>query len=271
MQNYVTNHCPACRLTLRRTSGNTAVCPQCFRTFQIQNEAFQNPTLAVQQSSDPKLTAKIVCLAAAVIVTLVTGVFPLTIFLSIRLMKYCTQKDTQTAAQKQPAQRSGGTPLKTRSDHLHALRSLPLYDMPLGTYGERAIHQIERLEQKQKALLTMLGSDHPFIRSGNEAEEYILNNCRQILYRLEFCDQTEPEFRSRHANFLQQRLDENEKLLHDFENLVIEVTQMDLDLPEAVPCLDVLADTLHSIRTQDDTLTEFDCADNAYLQRRSFG
>lgn len=267
MQNYVNNQCPACRLSLRLSSGNTAVCPQCFRTFQLQNETLKSPSAESQsqQSADLKPTGVFALYIVGIILSIVFGAFPLTIFLSIKLMKHCRQTDLQQPAQKQ---NTGGTPLKTCADHLCALRSLPLYDMPLGSYGNRAVRQIERLEQKQKALVTMLGSDHPFIRNGNEAENYILKNCRQILYRLEFCEQSDPEFYGRHAEFLEERLDENEKVLHDFENLVIEVTQLDLDSPESAPCLDVLADTLHDLRTQDDLLTGFDCMNDTYLQRQ---
>ena len=128
--------------------------------------------------------------------------------------------------------------------------------MPLGVYGERALHQLERLEQKQEALAAMLGKNHPFIRNGDDAEIFILKNCRQVLYRLKYCDQSDPNFCRIHAEYLEERLAENEKVLGDFEKLVIEVTQLDLDTPQTAPCLDVLAETLHGVRTQDGALPD---------------
>ena len=54
---------------------------------------------------------------------------------------------------------------------------------------------------------------------------------------------------------------------------MIEVSQLDLDTPETKPCLDVLAATLHDVRTQegalpDDVMYEYD---SNMMQRRMSG
>ena len=66
-----------------------------------------------------------------------------------------------------------------------------------------------------------------------------------------YCDQNDRELRRVHAAFLNERMDDNERVLRDFENLIIEVTQMDDGLPMNAPTLDVLASTLRSVRTGD--------------------
>ena len=45
-------------------------------------------------------------------------------------------------------------------------------------------------------------------------------------------------------------------MLRDFEKLIIEVTQMNQDMPVQEPCLDVLADTLRKVRTQETVMPQ---------------
>ncbi len=275
MLNATSRKCPACSVMLQQVSGSTAVCPKCFRQFSYQNTAFRSatPTAADEKAMEQSGTA-IVLLIAGIVVTFAVGLIPIAIFLTVTLVRICKKVAENPAAQpKQMSYVPCGKQLQTRTDYLRSFGAMQLYDMPLGPYGERAMHQIEQLEQKQQALTAMLGKEHPFIKNGNEAEAYILKNCKQILYRLKYCDQTDPNLCRVHADFLEGRLADNEKILRDFENLVIEVSQLDLDTPETKPCLDVLAATLHDVRTQegalpDDVMYEYD---SNMMQRRMSG
>ncbi len=258
MRNTTNRKCPACSVMLQQVSGSTAVCPKCFRQFSYQNTAFrsQTPTAADEKDMEKSGTA-IILLIVGIVLTFSVGLLPLAVFLTVMLIKTCKKVSENPAAQPQPVRYVPcGKQLQTRGDYIRSFSAMQLYDMPLGPYGERALHQIEQLEQKQQALTAMLGKEHPFIKNGNEAETYILKNCKQILYRLKFCDQTDPDLCRAHADFLEGRLADNEKILRDFENLIIEVSQLDLDTPETKPCLDVLAATLHDVRTQDGALPD---------------
>lgn len=145
--------------------------------------------------------------------------------------------------------RGAGEQLRSADDYLRAFRTMPLEYMPLREEANRAVMQIDALKRKQLALGSMLRQDHPFIKSGNDAAAYILRNLKQVLYRLRFCDQSDPELRRMHAKYLRERLDENDRILRDFENLIIEVTQLSDDTAVTAPSLDVLAATLHSVNT----------------------
>ena len=257
MLNNTTRRCPACGVLLRQNTNNSAVCPKCFREFCYSSEAFSSKATG---STDPfegnKREIKIVLLLVGMICSLAVGLIPLAIFLIVMFVRTCAETEQNSEKKPEPRLLATGVYLKTRSDYIRVFRTVHFDEMPLGIYGARALHQLERLEQKQQALAEMLGKTHPFIRNGDEAEIYILRNCKQILYRLKYCDQNDPALCRVHADFLEERLADNEKVLRDFESLVIEVTQLNLDMPAAAPCLDVLADTLRNVRTQDGALPD---------------
>ena len=140
---------------------------------------------------------------------------------------------------------------KSSADFRSQFSALPLDTMPLGKYGWDADAQLRLLDNQKKALTEMLGKTHPFQKNAADAEQYVLNNCKQVLYRLRYCDQSDPAFCRIHAEYMQQRLAENARVLRDFEKLIIEVTQMNDDTPVQEPCLDVLADTLRNMRVQE--------------------
>lgn len=263
MLNNTTRRCPACGVILRQQNANTCICPRCYREFCYTHEAFRGRVPAAS-ANDGTREVKIFLVIIAMVLTLLTGLLPITIMLTCELVSLCKQADKAEAAKAPAKVLPTGTYLQKRSDYIRVFRTLDFGAMPLGIYGERALHQIERLEQKQEALAAMLGKTHPFIRNGDEAEVFILKNCKQVLYRLKYCDQSDPNFCRVHADYLEERLAENEKILCDFEKLVIEVTQLDLDTPETAPCLDVLAETLHNVRTQDGALPDAFSFERAY-------
>lgn len=269
MRNQTNRTCPVCGLTLHRISDDTAVCSHCFRDFQIlEGVPFRSEQGTTNSDKADTLKKMKPFIIPGIAISFATGLFPLGVMLIVMLSTLNKQEKADPAEEKPTHTNLSNSKVpKTRADYLCAFHALPRITMPLGIYADRAIRQINRLEQKQQALSTMLGKDHPFIRNGNEAEAYILKNCRQMLYRLEFCDQSSPEFCRIHAEFLEEKLAENETVLYDFEKLVIEVTQLDLDSQETPPCLDVLAETLHNVRTLDGTLPQYSYPDTLAAQR----
>lgn len=245
--------CAACGGVLQRGSGNTAVCMKCFRTYKMDTPRVTAPDRMNKPELDKDARMGLIVIFAFLAVVFAgLGLFPLVSVAIFAIVRQCVEisKMQDTAQQNNGKVRSipTGEYLRNRSDYIRRLRELPLGQMPLGIYGERAAEQIERLEVKQRGLRDMLGREHPFVRSAEEAEGYILNNCRKILWRLKFCDQTDPDFCRIHAEYMHSVLAANEKVLDDYEKLLIEVSQID-ETPRALPTLDVLAETLRQVRT----------------------
>lgn len=249
--------CAACGGVLQKGEGNTAVCMRCFRTYRLESSQLAPPRRKQELDKETRI-GLIFMMAIMAMVFMALGVIPAVVILVVGIVKQGVQvaqkssdaAESAVSEQHRETKRNipFGTYLKTRSDYLRALRGMPLGTMPLGVYGERAAEQIERLAMKQRGLRDMLGSDHPFVRSAEEAENFIFDNCRKIIWRLKYCDQTDPGFCRIHAEYMQSALEANEKVLNDYERLMIEVSQMDEPLQTA-PSLDVLAETLRSVRT----------------------
>lgn len=271
--------CPVCSTPLRSGAANTMLCPNCFRQYRMHDDAFGRSMVRLpadrqtHENAEEKYAPAIALFIFGIIFTAAIGAIPLTILFCVLLGGTVKKqkKDGELASlflpsaaqEKIPA--AAGKKLVSRADYIRMLRALELYDMPLGSYGERAISQINRLIVKQEALITLLGSDHPFIQNANDAEAYILSNCKQIIYRLKFCDQNDPCLCRMHAEFLEKRLADNDRVLNDFENLVMEVTEFNSTTPVRQPCLDVLADTLRGIRCGD--LPQEELQHVQYMQR----
>jgi hypothetical protein len=226
---------------------------KCFRTYEINSSKVCAPNRKDNKVLDKDARVGLVILFAFLAIVFTgLGIIPLAAVLVFSIAKQCVEiskmSDTVQPEDTKINVIPTGEYLKTRSDYLRRLRELPLGMMPLGIYGERAAEQIERLEMKQRGLRDMLGKDHPFVRSAEEAERYILDNCRKVLWRLKYCDQTDPDFCRVHAEYLQSTLDANETVLDDYERLLIEVSQLD-QTPRTLPTLDVLAETLRQVRT----------------------
>ena len=262
--------CPACGIALRRGTGNLAVCPKCLRSFRNTTNPSAVPIAPYAQSSPAdsalrlngdvrkrKLAAVLLSLAFC---GLIGGLYatPLVIFFAVFLIRCVIDAAADDKAETPDPQFEAVrlANLKTPAEYRAAFYNMPLDTMPLGKYGAAAAEQTVQLENKMQALREMLGKGHPFEKNADEASRYVLANCKQVLYRLRYCDQKDPALCRAHGEYLQERLQENTKVLRDFERLIIEVTQMNDDMPAQEPCLDVLADTLQTVRTRDGALPD---------------
>lgn len=242
--------CQFCGGALRTGTGRMgAQCTRCGRYYSFEQlyrlASFRQPDKKADSEKNAAMAAIVV--AAVMIFTLLLASAP---FTAVCIFPIALVLGAVKFADKcEPLPVGAAEKLSTADDYLREFRMLPLERMPLREEAGRAIMQIDLLKRKQIALASMLDQDHPFIKSGNDAAAYILNNLKQVLYRLQFCDQNDPGLRKMHAEFLRERLDENDRVLRDYENLIIEVTQMSDQTPVTAPTLDVLADTLRCIRT----------------------
>lgn len=273
--------CPACGVPLRKATGNMSVCPKCYRGFRSCETSLNVSAAPAGTTAQPVRAANdnetanrakpriIAGLVSAIFLVSMTGtieVLPFVMILVMLIVGVCVKDftiedsfiDPVTDPVKAPLAipAASGAKFRNTTDYLNQFRTLPLASMPLGRLGSEAVQQIRQLEAKQQALRELLGTNHPFEKNSQEAAKYVLANCKQILFRLRYCDQTDPALCRVHAEYIQLRLQENARVLRDFEKLIIEVTQMNDDQPVHEPCLDVLAETLRSIRTQDGTLPQ---------------
>lgn len=265
------NQCPKCGGTLRPYEDYKMICTGCLYVYDRTAGQTNRSQNANKVDIESLRALTIATLILACFVSFAVGAPVLSIILVIVFIRIMianekrrefpprTVHTVHSYAPKAQPVRTYGTTMNTKSpvtsaEYLEAFYQLNLPAMPLGKLGAEAVRQIQQLSRKQQALHDMLQPGHPFIVTGNEAEAYVLNNCKHILYRLKYCDQADQRYIREHDAYIRAKLRENEKILSDYEKLLIEITQMDDDAPILTPQMDVLADTLKSVRTYDGAL-----------------
>ena len=142
--------------------------------------------------------------------------------------------------------------LKDADDYIRAFNAWLNEETPFADYIRIAIKQLESLKRKQKALRAVLddSEDSPFLSTADEVDQYILANCKRILNRVMIYDQGDSHKFNMHAAYLQEVLGENAHVLSDFENLILEVSQIgDNATAASTPCLTELTNALRSVRS----------------------
>lgn len=145
--------------------------------------------------------------------------------------------------------------LKDTDDYIRAFHAWLDEDTPFAEHIKIAVRQLESLKRKQAALRSVLDDtkDSPFFSVAQEVDSYILANSRRILNRVMIYDQNEPHKYNMHVTYLQEILGQNAHVLSDFENLILEVSQIGDDAAEAsTPMLTELTNALRQVRTNDE-------------------
>lgn len=142
--------------------------------------------------------------------------------------------------------------LKDADDYIRAFQAWLNEDTPFAEYIRLAVNQLESLKRKQKALRAILddSKDSPFLTTANEVDQYVLANCKRILNRVMIYDKNDAHKLNMHVVYLQEVLGENAHVLSDFENLILEVSQIgDNATAASTPCLTELTNALRSVRS----------------------
>lgn len=142
--------------------------------------------------------------------------------------------------------------LKDADDYIRAFEAWLNEETPFAEYIKIAVKQLESLKRKQKALRAVLddSKDSPFLSTADEVDQYILANSKRILNRVMIYDQGDAHKYNMHAAYLQEILGENAHVLSDFENLILEVSQIgDNATAASTPCLTELTNALRSVRS----------------------
>ncbi len=148
--------------------------------------------------------------------------------------------------------------LKDADDYLKAFHAWQEEDTPFTVYINTAIKQLESLKHKQAALRSVLddSKDSPFLSVAADVDTYVLANCKRVLNRVMIYDRSEPHKFNMHVAYLQEVLGENAHVLSDFENLILEVSQIGDDATAETPCLNELTAALRSVRSRPEDFTE---------------
>lgn len=148
--------------------------------------------------------------------------------------------------------------LRDVDDYIKAFTAWLHEDTPFTDYIKMGLKQLESLKRKQRALRAVLddSKDSPFLTTANDVEVYILANCKRILNRVMIYDQGDPHKYNMHVAYLQEILGQNAHVLSDFENLILEVSQIGDDATAATPCLNELTNALRSVRSGSDGWTD---------------
>jgi len=146
--------------------------------------------------------------------------------------------------------------LKSADDYLRAFRAWLNEDTPFADHIKMAIRQLESLKRKQAALRAVLddSKDSPFLSVAQDVDTYVLANSKRILNRVMIYDSSEPHKYNMHVAYSQEVLGENAHVLSDFENLILEVSQIGDDQTAATPCLNELTAALRSVRKSSEDL-----------------
>ncbi len=138
---------------------------------------------------------------------------------------------------------------ETIEDYIAVFRNMHA-KAPACSFAGEAAYQLRQFQERKRALHFLMGSEeHPFRDAENEAEVYMLANCKRLYVRLQCCNLRLPsEIAAYDADF-QQCLNDNAVVLRDFERLTYEVSKLDEGSAPQAPALGVLADALHDVRT----------------------
>lgn len=246
-------HCPACKgVLLFRT--DVYVCSSCGKGYseeQVRNLAEYGSIEARVPMDRSTARRKIaIWIIAGVLLEILVAVCIHPIFLiltlSVHLGFFGAYLRKIRDAVKLPAKK---TAPETVEDYIAVFRTIQ-QNAPECSYAGEAAYQLKMLRERQKVLHYLMGgTQHSFRDAENEAEVYILANCKRLYVRLQCCNLRLPsEIAAYDADF-QQCLNDNAVVLRDFERLTYEVSKLDEGSAPQAPALGVLADALHEVRT----------------------
>ncbi len=120
--------------------------------------------------------------------------------------------------------------LKTLSDYQEALDNWSGRSNPLHKEIREAQHQLELFQQKETALKALLGEEaqdgNPFIEVSHEVNECLIGNMKKIVTRMSISDFSDNSQIPSNSRFLKQVTEQNKQILAQYDNLIIEISQI---------------------------------------------
>ena len=121
--------------------------------------------------------------------------------------------------------------LKDLDDYRDALEAWQEKQNPFNPELRQAVHQLDLFCQKQTALKALLGDNakeegNPFLSVSEDVRHCLLSNMRKLLNRMTILDPTDQSKYPLHNEFVHHVLGQNKQLLSQYDNLIIEISQI---------------------------------------------
>lgn len=121
--------------------------------------------------------------------------------------------------------------LKDAGDYREALESWKSSRNPFNQELDLAVHQLDLFYQKNTALKALLGDQakepgNPYLSISEDVEECLFSNMKKLITRMTILDLTDGSRFPMHHEFIRGVLAENRKLLTQYDNLIIEISQI---------------------------------------------
>jgi len=120
--------------------------------------------------------------------------------------------------------------LKTLPDYQQALDNWSGRANPFHKEIREAQHQLELFQRKETALKALLGDEaqdgNPFIEVSRDVSDCLLGNMKKIITRMSISDFSDSSQNPANTRFLKQVIEQNHQILTQYDNLIIEVSQI---------------------------------------------
>ena len=143
--------------------------------------------------------------------------------------------------------------LKTIQDYENALKFWQNKANPFCQEIKTALHQLEIFSQKRFALQTLTQKDTMFESVSQDVQSYLCLNVKKILNRMLILDLSEQGRLQMHKVYLCRILEENQNLLNQYDNLMIEISQLG-EYDNQMPCLELITEALQELRNKEELL-----------------
>lgn len=143
--------------------------------------------------------------------------------------------------------------LDDAQDYRDALKSWKSNKHPFNADLNEAIAQLDRFYQKRTILRNFLGSQNkadgdPFFLVSEDVEAALFSNMKKLINRMAIIDPNDKGRFPMHKKFILSLLDQNRLLLEQYDNLIIEISQIGDTAAAQTPDLEEITEALSEMR-----------------------
>ncbi len=155
--------------------------------------------------------------------------------------------------------------LKDIQDYREAIVAWSGKNNPFNSEIREAVHQLDLFNQKQAALKALLGDQarepaNPFMNVSEDVRDCLLSNMRKFLNRMMILDPIDQSKFPVHNAFIHHILGQNRQLLSQYDNLIIEISQIGDSSNLEDLNLDGITEALRELRDEHPTMGEYGAA-----------
>lgn len=155
--------------------------------------------------------------------------------------------------------------IKSVQDYRDALSSWESKGNPFNAEVQEGVHQLDLFKQKETALKALLGEQakdpaNPFMSVSEDVRECLLSNMRKLLNRMTILDPMDSSKFPTHTEFIHHVLGQNKQLLSQYDNLIIEISQIGDSSELENLHLENITEALRELRDEHPTAGEYGAA-----------